>query len=186
MPLAAELLWRGAFDRGSRAVALARQCPVDASRQPELAVRMALVNTLYHTFVGEFDDALSYRETARSLAAAATGVDDWIETLDALAMYCNVYVGDHRDARELAERSPRAGTSVALSEILCSGVISQAALLEGALDEAAHARRRALDAARRFHFDRHFFVFHALRTTGQLALERRDLDAALEAVESAR
>jgi LuxR family transcriptional regulator, maltose regulon positive regulatory protein len=46
LPLAAELLWRGAFERGSRAVTLARKCRIDPERQPELAVRLALVNML--------------------------------------------------------------------------------------------------------------------------------------------
>jgi hypothetical protein len=36
LPMAAELLWRGAFERGSRAVALARQCTIDPGRQPQL------------------------------------------------------------------------------------------------------------------------------------------------------
>ena len=46
LPLGAELLWRGAFERGARAVTLARQCRIDPGRQPELAVRLALVNML--------------------------------------------------------------------------------------------------------------------------------------------
>ena len=43
----------------------------------------------------------------------------------------------------------------------------------------------ALTAARRLHFDRHYFNFHALRTTSLLALERGDLAAAAEPVERA-
>src|SRR5439155_20017794 len=42
LPLAAELLWRGAVEGGSRAVALARKCRIDPARKPELAVRLAL------------------------------------------------------------------------------------------------------------------------------------------------
>ena len=93
VPLAAELLWRGSFERGSRAVFLAREARIDPSRQPDLAVRFALVNTLYCSFVGEFDEALRHRDWAMSFEASATGVDDWIVTLDTLAMYCNTYVG---------------------------------------------------------------------------------------------
>src|SRR5205823_1495675 len=78
VPLAAELLWRGAFERGSRAVLLARETGIDPAEQPELAVRFALVNTLYCSFVGEFDEALTYREWARSFEAKAAGVDEWI------------------------------------------------------------------------------------------------------------
>ena len=92
LPLAAELLWRGAFERGSRAVALARQKHIDKTRQPELAVQLALVNMLYCTFIGQFDEALEYREWARPFEAKAGGVGDWIVTLDTLAMYCHTYV----------------------------------------------------------------------------------------------
>ena len=59
--MAAELLWRGAFERGSRAVALARQCTIDPGRQPHLAVRLALVNMLHCTFIGLFDEAVAHR-----------------------------------------------------------------------------------------------------------------------------
>jgi LuxR family transcriptional regulator, maltose regulon positive regulatory protein len=185
VPLAAELLWRGAFERGSRAVALARQCPIDRGEQPELAVRMALVDTLFHTFVGEFDDALIHREEARRFEGTATGVDDWMVTLDALAMYCHTYVGNFPEARILAESLAGSGAGVALSDVLSTGVLSQVACLEGVLDEAAALAEGALDAAERANFDRHFFVFHALRTTTQLALERRDLSGATEQVERA-
>ena len=84
VPLAAELLWRGAFERGSRAVAVARQCRIDPGRQPELAVRLALVNMLHCTFIGQFDEALAHREQARPFETMADGVGDWIVTLDTL------------------------------------------------------------------------------------------------------
>src|SRR6516164_690001 len=92
LPLAAELLWRGAFERGSRAVTLARKCSIDPGRQPELAVRLALVNMLHCTFIGQFDEAVAHRERARSFEANADGVGDWIVTLDTLAMYCHTYL----------------------------------------------------------------------------------------------
>jgi LuxR family transcriptional regulator, maltose regulon positive regulatory protein len=183
LPLAAELLWRGAFERGSRAVALARQCRIDAERQPELAVRLALVNMLHCTFIGQFDEAVTYRERARPFEAAAGGVGDWIVTLDTLAMYCHTYLGHFSEARQLADTLTSAQVSAPLTEILCHGVISQAAFLEGALDEAGALAASTLGAARRLHFDQHYFAFHALRTTALLALERHDLAAASEPVE---
>jgi hypothetical protein len=82
LPLAAELLWRGAFERGSQAVALARQCHIDPGRQPGLAVRLALVNMLHCTFIGQFDEALAHRERARPSEAMADGIGDWTVTLD--------------------------------------------------------------------------------------------------------
>lgn len=184
LPLAAELLWRGAFERGARAVALAGETPVDPARDPALAVRFALVNTLYCTFVGEFDEALKHRAWARTFETTVTGVADWIVSLDTLAMYCHTYVGDFREARALAEALVAGGTSLPLTDILCPGVISQAALLAGDLDEAAALAESTLRTATRLRFDQHFFVFHALRTRSQLALERRDLQAAIDQVEA--
>jgi LuxR family maltose regulon positive regulatory protein len=185
VPLAAELLWRGAFERGASAVALARQTTVDPAQDGALALKLALVNTLYCTFVGEFDEALEHRASARSFEATVTGVDDWIVSLDTLAMYCHTYVGNFREARQMAEALVADGTSVPLTDVLCPGVISQAALLAGDLDEAAALAEATLQAAPRLGFERHYFVFHALRTVSQLALERRDLPAAIEPVEAA-
>jgi hypothetical protein len=56
-------------------------------------VRLALVNMLHCTFIGQFDEALAHREQARPFEARADGVGDWIVTLDTLAMYCHTYVG---------------------------------------------------------------------------------------------
>jgi LuxR family maltose regulon positive regulatory protein len=185
LPLAAELLWRGAFERGSRAVALARKCRIDPGQQPGLAVRLALVNMLHCTFIGEFDEAVAHRERARPFEVKADGVSDWVVTLDTLAMYCHTYLGQFSQARQLADALGSAQVSDALTEVLCPGVISQAAFIEGALDEADALAARTLNAARRLHFDRHYFAFHALRTTALLALERHDLAAAAEPVERA-
>jgi LuxR family maltose regulon positive regulatory protein len=185
LPLAAELLWRGAFERGSRAVALARQCHIDPVRQPGLAVRKALVNMLHCTFIGQFDEALAHREWARPFEAKADEIGDWIVTLDTLAMYCHTYVGHFSQARQLAKALAAAQMSAPLTEVLCPGVISQAAFLEGALEEAGALAAATIAAARGLGFDRHYFNFHALRTTALLALERRDLAAAAEPVERA-
>jgi len=185
LPLAAELLWRGAFERGSQAVELARRCRVDLGRQPELAVRLALVNMLHCTFIGQFDEALAHREGARPFEARADGVSDWVVTLDTLAMYCHTYLGHFSEARLLADTLTSAQVSAPLTEILCSGVISQTAFIEGALEEAGRLAASTLTAARRLRFDSHYFNFHALRTTALLALERGDLAAAAEPVERA-
>ena len=185
LPLAAELLWRGAFERGSQAVALAQKNSVDPSEQPELAVRLALVSMLHCTFIGQFDEALAHREWARPFEAKADGVGDWIVTLDTLAMYCHTYVGRFSEARQLAKALAAAKVSAPLTEVLCPGVISQAALIEGDLQEAGTLADSTLAAAHRLHFDRHFFNFHAIRTTALLALERRDLAAAAELAERA-
>jgi LuxR family maltose regulon positive regulatory protein len=185
LPLAAELLWRGAFERGSQAVTLARQNAIDPGRQPELAVQSAVVNMLHCTFIGQFDEALAHREWARPFEACADGVGDWGVTLNTLAMYCHTYVGQFSEARQLAETLTAAQVSAPLTEVLCPGVISQAALIEGDLLEAGTLARSTLAAAQHLHFDRHYFNFHAIRTTALLALERHDLAAAAEPVERA-
>jgi LuxR family maltose regulon positive regulatory protein len=94
-------------------------------------------------------------------------------------------VGHFSEARQLAEALSSAQVSAPLTEVLCPGVISQAAFLEGALDEAGALAASSLTAARRLHFDRHYFNFHTLRTSALLALERGDLAAAAEPVERA-
>jgi LuxR family maltose regulon positive regulatory protein len=185
LPLAAELLWRGAFERGSQAVALARQCHIDPGRQPGLAVRLALVNMLHCTFIGQFDEALAHRERARPAEAAADDAGDWTVTLDTLAMYCHTYAGHFGHARQLADALVTTQVSAPLTEVLCPGVISQAAFLEGNLPEAAALAASTHAAARRLHFERHYFNFHAMRTTALLALERGDLAGAAEPVERA-
>ena len=185
LPLAAELLWRGAFERGSQALAVAQRSHIDPGRQPALAVRLALVCMLRSTFIGQFDEALAYREWARPFEATAQGADDWIVTLNTLAMYCHTYVGQFKQARQLADALASAQVSAPLTEVLCPGVISQAAFIEGNLEEAGSLAASTLAAARRLNFDRHYFAFHALRTTALLALEQRHLDAAAEPVERA-
>ena len=75
--------------------------------------------------------------------------------------------------------------SAPLTEVLCAGVISQAAFIEGDLEEAGTLAAATTAAARRLGFDGHYFNFHALRTTALLALERCDLAAAAEPVERA-
>ena len=119
VPLAAELLWRGAFERGSRALALARQCRIDSERQPGLAVRLALANMLHCTFIGQFEEALGHRERARQFEPNADGVGDWVVTLDTLAMYCLTYLGHFNEARRLANVLASAQVSAPLSEVLC-------------------------------------------------------------------
>ena len=148
-------------------------------------MRLALVNMLHCTFIGQFDEALAHREWARPFEARADGVGDWIVTLDTLAMYCHTYVGQFSEARQLAEALTAAQVSAPLTEVLCPGVISQAAFIEGDLHEAGALAESTLAAADRLHFDRHYFNFHAIRTTALLALERRDLAAAAEPVERA-
>jgi hypothetical protein len=100
-------------------------------------------------------------------------------------VYCHTYAGHFGEARQLADTLIAAQVSAPLSEVFCPGLISQAAFMEGALEESGALAASALAAARRLRFDRHYFVLYALRTTALLALERHDLAAAAEPVERA-
>jgi hypothetical protein len=117
-------------------------------------VRLALVNMLHCTFIGQFDEALTHREWARPFAAKAGGVGDWIVTLDTLAMYCHTHVGHFSQARQIAEALTAAQVGGPLTEVLCPGVISQAAFIEGDLEEAGTLAAATIAAARRLGFDR--------------------------------
>jgi LuxR family transcriptional regulator, maltose regulon positive regulatory protein len=185
VPLAAELLWRGAFERGSRAFALAQQTAVDPGKQPELAVKLATVRTLHCTFIGQFEEALAHRRWARSFEVKAAGVEDWVVALDTLAMYSHVHMGEFTEARQLADAVASVQFSPPLTQVLIPGTISRAALIEGDLEEARALASSTLDAARRLGFDRHYFAFHTLRTLALLALERCDYVAAAEPIERA-
>ena len=72
VPLAAELLWRGAFERGPRAFTLAQETGVDPGQQPELAVKLAAVSTLHCTFIGQFEEALAHRRRPGPLRSRLT------------------------------------------------------------------------------------------------------------------
>jgi hypothetical protein len=123
----AELLWRGAFERGSRAFTLAQETGVDPGQQPELAVKLEAVGTLHCPFIGQFGEALAHRHRARSFEVNADGVEDWLVALDALVMYDHTYLGDFTEARQLADAIASAQFSAPLTDVLCPGVISQAA-----------------------------------------------------------
>ena len=177
--MAVELLTRGAFERGARAFALAQDSVIDAGRQPELAMKLALVSSHYCALVGQLDESLAHRDRARSLAAQVGGLDDWRLGLDVLAMYCHTYLGQYAQARQTIDAVASGQFSPPpVTEVLCPGVTSQVALAEGALAEAATLANAAQAAARRLGLDRHYMAFSALRTAALLALERGDLAGA--------
>ncbi len=184
VPLAAELLLRGAIEGGARALALAEQAASEPDRQPENTVRLTTVRAMHCFLVGEMHEALAHRETVRRTELPEGVMSDWIAVLDALAMYGHTYLGEFDQARRLAETvasSPAGGPPVA--EVLCPGVMSQVAWAEGALEEAGDLAGRSLATAGRLGFDRHYFAFSATRTSALLALERRDLSAASDLTE---
>lgn len=178
-PLGAELLLRGAFERGSRALALADRASVNPAEQPELAVQMAAIRALHSFCVGELDQSLAHRDELHRSPTRPAGLETWLVGVEAVGLYAHTYLGQFAQARELAQAiTAHPVTPPPAREVLCQGVISQVALAEGALGEAGEVAARALEAARRLGFERHYFAFTALRTAALLALERRDLATA--------
>ena len=183
-PLGVELLVRGAFERGSRAFTLAQQADVDPDRQPELAFRLAILDSTYCALVGRLDESLAHQDRARTLADQVDGVEEWRVGQDVLGMYCFTYLGEFAKARQTASSAAAATPSPPpVTEVLCPGITSQVALAEGALTEAATLANGAIAAARRLGLDRQYLAFSAFRTAALLALERCDLVTAADLTE---
>ncbi len=182
--LAADLQLRGGFERGRRALALARKADIDPAQQPELAVQMASVNAMCLGHTGQLQAALDQRQWARSLEIGGGAVDLWFHALDVVGAYCHTYLGHLDAARQLVDTLASSALSTqAVTDVLCPGIKSQIAFGEGALSQADVFAQAALESSRRLGFDRHYFAFSALRTAAQLGLERRHLDAAASLVE---
>ncbi len=185
VPLAAELLLRGAFERGSRALLLAQQAHVDPGRQPDLALKLALVRAVHYFFIGQPGEALAQVEGARNLTVANDGLAEWLLGLDQIALYCQTFLGHFADARQRANVVLGRGQRESDTELLLPSILSQAALWEGQLDEAGTLAAQALASAARLGFDDQYYTFCAIRTTALLALERRDMATATRLTERA-
>jgi LuxR family maltose regulon positive regulatory protein len=184
VPLAAELLLRGEFERGSRAFGLARMTQIDVDSDPDLAFRFAVVGSTYHHFHGEEHEALAYRAQAQRVLTKTRASDEWLVSLDATATYSHLHLGDFDQALQLAETVAAAATTLpAARDVFCAGIRSQVAESRGALSEADMWASRALDAAERLGFSSHSDAVPARRTKALLALERRDLAEAAELLE---
>ncbi len=182
--LAADLQLRGGFERGRRALALARRADIDPARQPELAVQLATANIMYSVMTGQLREALAQRQRARSLDTDGGAVDPWPRALDVACAYCHTYLGEFAAARRLVGTVASAASSPPpVTDVLCPGLNSQIAFGEGVLTQADAFAAGALDSIRRLGFDHHYFAFPGLRTAAQLALERHHLDAAARLVE---
>jgi LuxR family maltose regulon positive regulatory protein len=184
VPLAAELLLRGDFERGSRAFGLARTIEVDVDSDPDLAFRFAVVGSTYHHLRGEEHEALAYRAQAHRVLPKTHGSKDWLVSLEATATYSHLHLRDFDEALQLAETVAAAATTLpAARDVFCAGMRSRVAESQGALPEADMWASRALDAAERLGFSSHYNTFPARRTKALLALERHDLAAAAELLE---
>jgi len=182
VPLAAELLVQGAFERGSRALELARR--VDHGLQGALALKMAFLDVFHYYLTGRLDEALARWDRAPKPELLDAAGDDWALGTYTVVLFCHTFKGDFAEARALADTIAAVDLSMPSSnEVLVPGVKSQVAFGEGALLEAAHLAGGALAAARRLGFDRHYWAFYSLRTTALLALERRDLAGAAQFTE---
>jgi ATP/maltotriose-dependent transcriptional regulator MalT len=186
VPLATELLVRGAFERGSRAFELAQQAGVQRDRQPDLAAQLAILRSMYCMIVGELDESVAHRDRVCHSTPGAKGIDDWLLALDVSATYCYAYLGQFPKARQLVDAvCANESTPAPVVKVLCPGLLSQMALAEGALDNSGALAADALEAAERLGFQSHYFAFASMRTAALIALERRDLDTASEYTERA-
>ena len=183
--LAAELLLRGDFGRGSRAFELARLAGEDGGSQPDVAFRLAVVGAMYHHFRGEEREALAYRDRAHGLVAPAAGSQDWLLSLDATGAYSHLNLGDYDQALALAEAVAGAWASPPPGLVVTNlGMRSQEGWARGELSEADAWAGRALAAADQRGLDGHPSTFLALRTQALLAVEWRDLARAAELTEA--
>ncbi len=185
VPLALELILRGAFERGERAYQLADQADVDYQQQPVLAVRQEMLRAFYMQVVGRIDDSLSHVSRVHQLADGAVD-DEYLRAgTDVVELYCRIYRFEFARSRHLADVVGAAAISPPpVREVLCPGLRSQAAFLEGSLGEAASLADNALLSADRLGIAEQYFTFTATRTSALLALERRDLAAAARINES--
>ncbi len=137
VPLAAELLLRGAFEPGARAFALARLTTIDPQEQPELAVRYAAVSSMYHQVVGQADLALAAQDQAYQIIGETAGLEVWLVGLKGVAMYCHLYLGNYAEALALVDEvTASTVTPPAARDVLCTGIRSQVAWAQGSLSEA--------------------------------------------------
>jgi LuxR family maltose regulon positive regulatory protein len=184
VPLAAELTLRGAFERGARALALAQRVAIDATARADLAAQRSVLVATHLGLTGQLHEALAQRDRTRQLGSQVDGLDIWFAMVDVVGMYCHAYLGNHTEARELADSVASAGvTPLPARDILCRGLKSQVSWAEGELAQAQLLATGALDVAQKLGFDRHDFAFPALRTTALLAFERQDRRKAARLVE---
>jgi LuxR family transcriptional regulator, maltose regulon positive regulatory protein len=184
VPLATELLLRGAFDRGSRALSLAQHAGVDPARQPDLALKLTVATCMYLYGTGQLNECLAAADRGRELRLDPDGVTEWLAGIEVIAMYCRTFLGDFASARQLAavvSVSPAATASE--RDVLLPSVMSQVALFEGELHEAELLAARSLASAQRLGFIEPYYAFCATRTMTLLALERCDLATAAGLVE---
>lgn len=87
VPLALELILRGAFERGARAYQLADQADVDYRQQPVLAVRQEMLRAFYLQVVGQLDESLSHVSRAHELADGAVDDGYLLAGLDVVELY---------------------------------------------------------------------------------------------------
>ncbi len=179
VPLATELVLRGAFERGERAFVLADQVDVDYQRHPELAVRQELLRAFYKQMVGRLEESMAHVVKAREIANGAVEDEYLLVAMDTVEMYDRAYLFEFTRARHLIDAISAARVvPPPVRDVLCPGAKSQVAFFEGALGEAADLSGSALASARRLGIEEQYFAFVATRTSALLALERRDLSMA--------
>jgi LuxR family maltose regulon positive regulatory protein len=183
VPLATDLMIRGAFERSSRALALAEQAGVDATQDMGLAIQFAFVRMIHLALTGQLEAALDQRRWAQAISSSTPDLDLWFLGMDITAMHCCTYLGDLDEARQLAEAVASTQGIPSITKVLYPGAMSEILWAEGVLSAVDAVAAAALQSADELGFDRHYFVFHAVRGAALVALERRDLVTALALIE---
>src|SRR5262249_3785246 len=78
IPLATDLQVQGAFERSSRALALAEETGINAAEAPELTMQLAFVRMIHLALTGQLEAALRQREWARTIASPSPELDLWL------------------------------------------------------------------------------------------------------------
>jgi hypothetical protein len=186
IPLATDLQVQGAFERSSRALALAEETGVDVVEAPELAIQLAFVRMIHLALTGQLEAALRQREWARTMTSPSPELDLWVLGMDITAMHCCTYLGDLDKAGRLAQVVVASAEGIpSITEVLYPGAQSEISWAEGELSAVEAMAGAALKSADQLGFARHYFAFHALRAGALVGLERRDLATASALIERA-
>ena len=176
VPPALELILRGAFEGGAGVSAGGpgrRRLPATASARRAAGDAKGVLSAS-----GRPDRRISIPR----LPSAPTG--KWgrrrrvfAAGLGRLRTVTRTYRFEFTRSRQLADAERGRRQPPPVREVLCPGLMSQAAFLEGSLREAGSLADSALRTADRLGIAEQYFAFAATRTSALLALERRDLAA---------
>jgi LuxR family maltose regulon positive regulatory protein len=179
LAVAADLLLRGDITRGCEYLDHLTETGLPDSATPKLAARFVTLQSVYHTVIGQPNQAVRQALQARAIQQAEQLPDEWdvVISLNLLCVYASLQDTEAVE-REAATVLAMPAAAEPVRAVLVPGVQAWAWLQAGRLAEADAAARAAVAAAKRLGFEQHLFAVDHLRALAGLALERRDLDTA--------